>query len=634
MSSKNYVHPTGEAIDLGKIVVVDTTGAGDFRTIADATEYLDTFKTGRASIIGLVGGQTHIVSSEINLRGITVIQVGPGIPIIQAATGAKLHVSGAQFNGIQFDVPIGFGGTYLMDRTLGKIVNFYNCDFSPATGKYISGSSAAPGTLNIQFFYQLCGQSLQQGGILDPGSISAYASYTITIVGTSGTGSLQFNIHNVTSDLEARYDVTPYSLSGGLITGLPEGELTVAPGESIQARLDSLVAIGGGSCKILPGIHITDTNIKILGDNIFVSGDGDVSVIRTVADIDWLGTTGDNDGVIMVGDPTGDIIVNGVQVQEIKLEQLTTGPHGYAIHGGKDNKFHQCTAEAQSDMTFASTAKHWSGFWLTDSDSDALWRPIIRYCSIQQSGTGNMYAEGIHIDGDSVVFYGNGNLVYDSIAMMNTINTIDETAIFEAGGLSGTVYANKILNCPQDDDGTAIVIAILGCKGIQVIDNNINDSPYDSSGASDPFVIWFEGSIRCLAVGNEINGKLHGGANNFGTGVTLNNGLFGFSQLTDQNMVVQNSFANCNYGITLSTLTTDKPKQNTINPNDFDPIGGTVTTPITDGGTENLYVGVNRYGAAPPGLLFGFFGDTYTDATGPTVYKQVAYPSGSTWVII
>ena len=279
------VHETGEAVqpgggslldNHGKIVFVDPTGTPgtdcDFNTIADASTYLHTLPGKVGGFIILAGNKTHQVSTVVDVMGLEIRggRYAPA-PIIQAVTGGKLLVDGTRFRGVIISVPGTFAGTYFLEFTASAKGDYHKVDFQPSTGKYIFGTTVGP--WNIELTYRITGQSLQQGGMFDPSGV--YNILKPLVYSSTGAGPLQFGTRNVWCDEGGRFDTT------GHITGLPAGLLTVAPGESIQSRLNSLIGIGG-KVTLLPGVHTIYAPLKLLDDSIILDGDSKSAHVRVM----------------------------------------------------------------------------------------------------------------------------------------------------------------------------------------------------------------------------------------------------------------------------------------------------------------------------------------------------------------
>lgn len=272
------VHETGEAAqvdaltDRGKSVYVDPLGTPgvdcDFNTIEQAAQYLKGLPGLRGGTVALRGGVNHDISTVVDARGLIFTAVGQGRPVIRRVGVGRFRASGCQFKGIAFENSVmGF----LLDLDETGHSDFLGCDFRPAVSNaYIFGSTGigVVPTLTIR----QSGQSNQTGRMMDPSAV--FPSINIILTGTNGLGALQFGARNVTVDLDARYDTT------GLITGVPDGSLSVAPGESIQSRLDSLP--NGGQLSVLPGIHDITEQLHVCYNDVEVVGLGN-AVIRALS---------------------------------------------------------------------------------------------------------------------------------------------------------------------------------------------------------------------------------------------------------------------------------------------------------------------------------------------------------------
>ena len=633
MGIEPQVSVTGDPIsplgDIGKIVTVDITGTPgldcDYTSIKDAAAFLKSLPGDIGGIIALRGNQVHPIDTVVDVSGLT-IQNGRFTPnpTILAVTGGRLISNGTKYRGVIVSVPAAFAGTYLLDYNSNAVGDFLSCDLQPDTAKFILGnSSGAPKSLDITF--RDCSQSLQNGEVVD--SAALFTAPLFEVIGNNGGASLQFGTRPVIADLQGRYDTT------GQITGLPAGELTVAPGENIQSRLNSLVVSGGGLCQVLPGLHITDTNIKILGSNITMSGIPG-SIIQTVADGLWAGTKGARDGVIQIGNDATDVIANQCTIEGIYLQQKTVGPHGFACNGGMGNIYHQNTAEAQSDMRYNVTGWFWTGFFMSDSNYAAGRKLLMRYNRVQaDGGTNNMYCDAYHIEGQAVGGnMGHGNLVYDAVCFLNSCNLNHQSTFIFTGVRGGGVFFNTCRNCPVD--GNAIVIAPIGCEDVQFIGNSFEDCRV-TYNVTSPAVFYIWGSARIIMTQNSINGVVSPTTQKFGAGFETVGYWTGdwHPYGCHYNIIAHNTIANCNYGINYETAQASvTPYGDIVNPNIFDP---TVNIRIGDTFLATTYVGVTIYGTGnPSGVVSGNFGDVFLDSATSTVYKCISYPIGTTWVVI
>ena len=620
MSATQYVHPTGEAIDSGKIVSVDITGAGDFRTLAEAASYLRTFKGKRGGRVGMMGGQTHYVNTTIDLKGIKLIRIGGGRPIIEAQTGGLLQMSGNDIEGQIISVPIGFGGTYFMDIVENCTILFDKADLRPATGKFIFGCSGGPFTASIMF--RDAGQSLQQGITVDPGAV--FTSLTMTILGTSGAGSIQFGARPVTADQDGRYDTT------GQITGLPEAMLTVAPGENIQSRLDSLAVVGGGILDVLSGVHLRTEPCYLIGNNIKMEGSGDGTIIRALAGT-WNaaytqgGTSGGGlpsryqDAVVCIGrshNGLPEVVVTGCEVQDLVVES-SVSIHGFYIYGGEDNRFEGCTAKALAQLIYPGS---WAavGFMITDSFSLPAQRCVIDDCVVEAT-TSNWYCDAYHMEGGPPVggfsgFYGNGNRVIDSSIIECSASSAFQTIYSMSKCDSCTCYICTGRDCPKDGTGNGITLGVFNCNKCAFIDvTGVNPAVATNIGAwiQDTILTDF---IDCFICGNPTGPIL------FGSGIYVVN--------SQQNLIIQNVLERCTVGINITDVAST---DNIIGPNTFYNVG----TNIVDASGLNKFMVKAQYGTGNPnGVVTTKFGDEFFDSATSTWYKQSTYPQGTTWVVI
>ena len=285
--SPEYVHETGEAMDLlgntGKIVYVDATGTPgvncDYTTIAGAAAYLKSLPGKRGGIIALREGQNHDVSTVVDVRGLTFKSTGDGVTpmaTIRAVTGGVLQIGGTLFEVvlISVDVTVGFAGNFFLDTIETDITRFVGCNFIFGAAKNLIGSSGGPFTVSLGYWN--CGQpTFPVGNQIYAASV--YTTLTIQVQGTDGAGSLQFGAKDLMADTLARYDTT------GQITGIPVGFLTVAPGENIQSRLDSVAAVPllRGYVTLLPGIHVVNAPVKILSDACTLTGMDKSAVVQS-----------------------------------------------------------------------------------------------------------------------------------------------------------------------------------------------------------------------------------------------------------------------------------------------------------------------------------------------------------------
>jgi len=270
--------------DIGvKTVYVDPAGTPgtdcDFTTIALACAYLKSLPGEYGGIITLKGGVNHTVSTTVDATGIIFQNGYGGRPVILAATGGVLQVDGGGvFRGIKITVPAGFAGTYLLDVADNGQVDFIGCDFAPATGKAVIGSSGGPFVLTLTI--RESGQSDQNGLLIDSGAVFTVANLIFT--GTNFAGIIQCGVRNIIKNSTATVDTT------GTITGIPDATIYVAPGENIQAVLHSLQ--DGGVVTLLPGTHDIISYLHS-NNNVTLQGYGAGSIIRAQS-ATWLDSAG------------------------------------------------------------------------------------------------------------------------------------------------------------------------------------------------------------------------------------------------------------------------------------------------------------------------------------------------------
>lgn len=639
MTIAPLVHETGEAIDqmaeITKIVTVDPTGIPgvncDFNTIAQAAVFLKSFPGNIGGIINLRGASTYPVSTIVNVEGLT-IQGGryTPAPIILAVNGGQLISNGTKFRSVVISVPAAFTGpageTFLLNYNSNSMGDFFKIDFRPDNTRSILGNTGGAVTINLSF--RICGQSLQVGGIIVNGG-SAFTTPLFVIYGNNGLGTLQFATRPLSVDQQARYDVTPLSLGGGLITGLPAGVLTVAPGENIQARIDSIVATGlGGQIDLLPGIHLVTTTIYILGNGIMLNGAGHGTILRALAGT-WVGGAGRYDAVLSVGKyvaaPGAETIVNDCRVQNFAIEQSAL-VHGVLLYGGLDNTAENITATALANITFADG---WAcvAFIAMDTRSSSTpgTRLRIRLCTVKSdSPTTHYYCDAFHLDGGNpggfVGVYGFGHRIIDSSIVECIAESCKET-VFElascdqsyCGSDAGGARGRAVPFSPA-----GIVIGVIASTECAMVNCSSVNPP--TSGA---LCIYIYGSTLCNLRGNFIDG----GANKYVYGIyVLSN--------SNKNILTNNVIRNIS---TTGVIVVDGTcSNNTLGPNKFDIIAGAPASNYVDTFSLNTQRPQCVIGVGDPNIaaVLGSFGDEYYDSGGATWYKQTTYPQGVTWVVI
>ena len=624
MSAINYIATTGEALSEGKIVTVDKTGAGDFLTLADAAAYLRTFKGKRDGRIGLMGTQTHYVNTIVDIKGMKLEFIGGGVAVLQAQTGGLLQVSGNEFIGMQIDVLAGYtnpyGGFYFMDLIENGGVSFDRTTLNIATGKFLIGSS--PGGTRVRIRFRNGGQQLQTGIIFDPAA--TFALFEVMIWGTNNFGSIQFGARPVTADGFARYDTT------GQITGIPVAELTVAPGENIQSRLDSLAAVGGGVCTVLSGTHIRNEPVYLLSDAIVLQGSGENCIIRAnsatwnAAYTQGGGSAGTpslyQDAVVCIGRShlgLSEVIVNNCSVVGVKVESEVS-IHGFYGHGGYDNRFSECEAEAHGNLIYPGS---WAavGFLMTDSISLPGSRLIIDDCIVDADSPSHWYCDAFHVEGGPPGggfsgFYGYGNRIYDSAIIECSATSCYQTIYSLSKCTNSTCYICVGRDCPKDATAGGILLGVFNCDKCSFIDVQAANPAVATNIAA-----WIQDSILCNFIDNAIAGNPTGPVV-FGSGAYLVN--------TQQCEIVQNVFQYCTIGINVTdVLSID----NILGPNTYNNVG----TTIVDASLGNTFMVKARYGTGNPnGVVAGRFGDDFYDSVGVIWYKCNSYPQGTLWVVI
>jgi hypothetical protein len=633
MGVEPQVSVTGDPIsplgDIGKIVTVDVLGTPgldcDFTNIADAAAFLRSLPGKRGGIIGLMGSQTHNVNTIIDIRGMKFVFIGAGVAVISAQTGGLLQSSGNEFIGMQIDVLAGFtnpyAGFYFIDIIENGGLSFDRTTLNIATGKFLVGSSV--GGTRVRCRFRNGGQQLQQGIVFDPAA--TFALFEVMIWGTNNFGSIQFGARPVTADGFARYDTT------GQITGIPIAELTVAPGENIQSRLDSLAAVGGGLCLVLSGIHLRTEPCYLIGNNIKMQGSGDGTVIRALAGT-WnaaytQGGTGGGgapsryqDSVVCIGrshNGLSEVIVEGCEVQDLVVES-SVSIHGFYIYGGTDNRFEGCTARALDQLIYPGS---WAavGFMITDSYSLPAERCVIDDCVVESDGTSHWYCDAYHMEGGPPAggfsgFYGNGNRVYDSSIIECSASSAFQTIYSLSKCTDSTCYICTGRNCPKDGTGNGITLGVFNCNKCAFIDvTGVNPAVATNIGAwiQDTVLTDF---IDCFIAGNPT------GPVRFGSGIYVVN--------SQQNLIIQNVLEYCTTGI---NITDAASTDNIIGPNTFN----NVITNIVDANGLNKFMVKAQYGSGNPnGVVSAKFGDEFFDSGTSTWYKQSTYPLGTTWVVI
>lgn len=597
-------------VDIQKVVFVDATGVQgvncDYTTIAAAAAYLKSLVGKRGGIIALRGSQNHIVSTNVDARGIEFRSVGEGRPTIQAAAGGFLRAMGCIFRGIKIIVPAGVPQTFFIDFAgeAGNI-DFQGCDFAPAAGKYIFGGTCPSLTLT----FRLCGQSDQNGAMIDPAA--TLPIYFNVVIGENALGPLQFVAYDVYADDGGRYDTT------GQIIGLPNGSLYAAPGENLQSRIDSLAAIGGGKLVVLPGIHYLQNKLIVGGNSIQMEGSGDASIIRANAagapTNPWLGTELVTDALIEIGAADGSAPVNDCHVHGIRV-QVAPNIHGIKTNGGNNNDVSDNTVESTVLKTAARTA-----IVMTDSQANPAYgiKVTSNHVRAFNIGTGLedptlRWVDAVHIDGDAPFVgatFGYGNNCYDVICQGNIVKHCHETGYVMVNVFNGSIFVNRSRTVCFT--ATAIGLALLQCEDCEVVSGSIIDSQLSGTG------VWLYECINLTIDDITVDGV----SNNFTRSIDILSN-------SDRNTVKNNTIKNAALGIAVNAGCVD----NEITPNNFDP---SVVSLILDNGTTTKYNGRTMSGTGNPvGAVTGFFGDIFHDTAGNILYMCTSKPTGTTWKVI
>jgi hypothetical protein len=603
----------GGGVDTVKIVYVDPAGVigtnCDFNDIPAAAAYLRGLPGNRGGIIALKSGTTYSINAVVDLQGLTLKGVGDGValPLIDALTGGVLRISGTTFDGVVIRVTGGFAGTYFLDVFDDGPNDFLACDFQPAVGKYIFGSSTGLNSTNMTFMDS--GQSIQNGSMIDVAAV--FPSLTITVLGTSTLGIMRFGARPITTNLDGRADSTTMSSTSTRY-------FVVAPGENIQARLNALAALGGGVCVLLPGNHNVQTSLLLLSSDIVLRGCGPSSVVRAV--VPWLGGLTYYDGVIMIGQKSTATIVNRCSVENLKIEQQTVGPHGGCAYGGDDNRFENCVAEAQADM---SAGGYWTGFSMTDSTAAPARRPQMTNCRVQTNGVGtNMYGDGYHMDGQVLggvsELFGHGNRIYQPLISNCSVDVVFWTAYLLSGCDGARVKASISRRVPQNLAGA--ILYVLDSVDTKFIGNDIRELPPATTGA---FVIILASSPGTEIIGNTIDGA---GAI-YGWMVFIWDAGW-FPGISNRCTIAHNRFRASTVGIEFFTAAM---VDCVVGPNTYELVG----TTLVDASTAQKYVGTNQQGVGNPnGVVNGDYGDVFLDTATSTLYKCTSYPTGTGWQVI
>lgn len=605
-------------VDIQKVVYVDATGVEgitcDYTTIAAAAAYLKGLVGKYGGFIGLRGGQNHIVNTVVDLTGITVFSARDGQSIIQAQSGGVLRVSGTHFERCTFLIPAAFAGSYLLQLYEQGYTEFKDCDFQNdnTTPKFVIGGG---NKFNVGLVFERCSQTVQPAAgvainsILDP---AALVAATIRVFGFRGAGlnqQLQFDSWAVETTSDGRIETS------GQIDGMPPGTLYVAPGESIQARLDSLTQ--GGKVIILPGIHYVQNKVLVQNDSIQIEGAGDASIIRAMGAADpthpWLGTELITDAVIEVGAANGSAPVNDCHIHDIRV-QVAPNIHGIKVNGGNNNDVSENTVESTVLKTNART-----GIVFTDSQSNPSYGPKTTKNTVRgwNIGTGQedaalRFIDCIHMDGDAPFVgatFGYGNYIYDAICQGNIVKFASETGYVFTAVFNGSIFVNRSRTvCYQV---YAIGLAMLYCEECDIVSGSIVDNQTLNADG-----IYLYECINCIVDDVTIDG----GGNNFSPAIQF---ISNTTRCTTKN----NNIKNAGNGIILDNTCS----QNEITPNNF--IG--VTTPIVDNSASTKYQGRSIVGTGNPnGVVTGFFSDVFHDRTGNILYLCTSFPTGTTWKVI
>lgn len=127
--------------------------------------------------------------------------------------------------------------------------------------------------------------------------------------------------------------------------------VTVSPGESIQAALDSLPEEGGCVC-LKTGIHYIDAPIAINGSNIRLCGEGPGAIVRTLSAIATLLQIGNSESP-----------VSNVAVEDIRFEAALAAKAGTLLFASHVSGLR--IARCELAVTVAKITAYF-GMWLED----------------------------------------------------------------------------------------------------------------------------------------------------------------------------------------------------------------------------------------------------------------------------
>jgi len=570
--------------------LIDPGGNGDYLTIAEA---LSDAVRSRGAVFCLKGGVNHDVSTTIDIRGTAFIAVGEGRPVVRCQNGGKLQIGGTKFEGTKFLVSSGVTPNWLLDVVEGGN-DLIGCDFAPDTGKSIFGCTAPAAFVST--FFRYCGQSDQNGTMVD--AASSFTSPFWICVGTNFAGVLQFAQESPYMDDSARVDCT-----SGTLTGIPEGVLYVAPGESIQVALDSVGQAGGGTVMLLPGTHDVTTDVFINYDDTHLSSlDG--ATIRALNST-WVGGTTTADAVVQLGAADGTSPVNNCNVNAVNVS-VEPNIHGIKVNGGDDNHVERCEA-----ISTALKSSLRVGILFTDSTTAESSRFLCLNNLVSSTDGTDAWVDGVHLDGNNTLgTYGYGNGIFDSIVFGNVIRYNLETSYVFVDCSASSIFNNRARDVGYNNGG--IGLALIGGTGNSIVANSVVEcqSPTPNNN---------EGLYIRDTTGNTItNNTVDGGTQGFNSCITL-------LADADQNIVKNNILNNATVGIANASGC----DENEISPNIFQ---SGLTTWITDADTSTRYGAASIVNAgSPDGAVNGVFGQKCRDTTNNDWYLNADYPVGTTW---
>ncbi len=585
---------------------VVTVGPGlDYAQINDAVGYLNTLSGG----IILLSAGTHDVLTQTNLSNITLIGKGIDRTTIQIAAGGQMDSFDTRFNNLKIDVNAINDDMAIDVQTGSNSLIFDRVEFAiqDSGDSLIDSNGLTAPTVSLRFIKT--NQIAESGTILKTQAGSNLDSNSsIFVDGRSGDGALQLDDWDVTIAEAGNVFTT------GIITAIPDRSIFVSPNMNLQGAIDSLEAGGiGGLITLLPGTHVINEPLTINDDDIQLVGYGDGSIIRAES----FGATGSTIGAIQVGAADGSAPVNGVVIQDLKLE-VASNIHGVRVTGGADNRVLNVTVEKISGQAGSGSTAD-IGIQMLDSSSGILQRGVIQNCRVLGGGGTIYFTDGIHVTSDPSIsgVWGFNQGISNVLVQGNFVDYVRETGYVIIGADDSSLFNNRASRMGAAGGGVPYGIYLGNIRNV-----DMNANVFTGSISNNSIGIGIDsfntGTLTEDSIfnNNVIDGTSNGGAG-FATGFDLGSATSAVLRSSFENNVIKgpsnvstvainlegnsdgNSFSRNDIdgggngwdtGINIDSSVSE---QNIISENRY----ANVTNRIADSGSETL-IGVSHHRAA------------------------------------